>query len=258
MLAIKFDDKEIEFVFNGIKVLNNSFTSLLAKNLLKNETNFYIEERHIKKSNIIYINEFTKLSDFLTLNRSSILIKKILNVLEDKKLVNNELLVNVVNEINKWIGIEYLSLNDGDEIKIINFLLEITKDIDLNQELFTFLIENDFWNEKMLFIFDNVSWLKTNKLLNYLNIHNFLIISNDFRNYIHSINELELVCIINNKYEYFDILDTEKLLDFLELKLNTKINKQNINDMLENKNDKLSNDLFFNILDIVNLNNKFN
>lgn len=252
MLQIKLQKTTMESFYQGIKILNFKYPSLLSKSILNFDTEISIENRIIKKTEIVYINEFSKLSDFLSLNKNSILVKKIIDLLAQKELINNEIITKILDQINEWIGINYLDLNDGDELKIINLIFEVAKDIYLNQDIFLFLLKNNVWTQKMFFVLDNVSWLKINELYQYLNEHNFLIICNDFRNYITNYKEIELVCIINDKYENVDLVDSTKLINYLELKLNSPIDYKNLNSIMTDTSSKLSSDLFFYILNITN------
>lgn len=254
MFNIHFKNINIDFSFNGLKILNFTYPNLLAKEILTNNSTFSESERNIKKTNIVYINEFSKLIDFLSLNKSSFLLKKVVDLIQDNNLINNQLLIDLIHKLNDWIGLDYVEINEGDQIKIINLLLEVSKEIYLDEKSFKFLLENDFWTEKTLFIFDNVSWINLDYLLQHLNLHYFLILAVDFRNYINYFNELELVCLVNEKYESIDLLDHEKLIDYLELKMNMPITNDVMNDFLNKKQSKVSWDIFFHILNILDSN----
>lgn len=244
MLELKLKDNSITCCFDNIKIIQYSYPTLLCK-LIQQEELIWIDEKPIKLNNIVYINEFSKLSDFLNLNKSSFLLKKIIDLINNQPLINYNLLQKVIDDINNWLNVTYLDLNEGDETKIINFLLEISKDITLNQELLLFLLKNDCFSSKMCFIFDNVSWLNKQELYPYLNQHYFLIVTSDFRNYFHTAKDFELVCILHEDLKYFDVVDSTKLLNYLELKLNIPVSIQTINESLRDKTSWFSMQVFY-------------
>lgn len=250
MLEINLNYLEIILTFNGMKIINCTFPSLLAKKLLNDNTQITIDKQIIKKHNIIYLNDFNKLSDFLNLNKGSILMKKIIDFIGSQNLINDELIRNLIQKINAWIGTDYLSINEGDQLKLINLLFEIIKDFDLNQELFSFLLNNDCWPEKQLFIFDNVSWIKKEQLYSQLNNHAFLLLTSDFRNYFNYHQDLELITIFDDNYESIDLLDFDKVINYLELKMNQPITLDEINHHLKNKQTRFSHDFYYHLVSL--------
>lgn len=70
----------------------------------------------------------------------------------------------------------------------------------------------------------------------FLNQHYFLVLTNNFEKYIQNYKELEILTIMKNNYDYFDVLDINHLCVYLQSELNINIDHNNIVELLH-KND---------------------
>ena len=113
----------------------------------------------------------------------------------------------------------------------------------LNDDQFFDLLNQIEFDEKKLIIFDNVSYINYQKCQKLLNNFNVLIICSDLRKIINNYQQLELCCFFNDNF--FDVVDVDKLIAFLELKLATPIKKEELNNYLMKKNDFKSQQINF-------------
>lgn len=155
MLKIINKNKEYEIEFNGIKIFLSQNPTLLYKELFI-DSNIQINDINIKNENIIYINELTKLNEFVNLSKKSFLIKEIFQLLDQYPIINKENLESIVSKINEISNFEIIDSSEGDQVKIINLLLELINNDYLNLKTFKFLCSSIF-EEPKLFILDNVS-----------------------------------------------------------------------------------------------------
>ncbi|GAA5414385.1 hypothetical protein [Ureaplasma ceti] len=216
MLKIKTQHKIYEMEFDGIKVFFNAYPEL-TRELLNNETSFIIDNHEWKKQDIIYINNLTTWSELLVFSKNSKLMNDIIQLLDEYPLIdtnNQELICNVIN--NKYQK-EILETNEGDVYKIVSLLFETKNTGFINKYDFLFILEHDFYITKKLFIIDNFLDLEVQDVINNLNKNNFIFITDNFLKIIKSIDELELITIINEQ-ECFEFSDKDSLIDYWELK----------------------------------------
>lgn len=248
MLTINKENIECELNFDGIKVFQTSNPVKLYKNLIL-ESNISIDNKIIKRDNIIYINELTKLDSFASLSKKSFLIKEIINLLDSYPIINVENIKLIKDYINNKYSEELIDVNDGDVGKVINLFLEFINSEYLNKSLFKFVLENCF-DESKLIILDQVSWLNIKDLYSFVNEHKFIVITHDFRNYIENSQMLELLVSFKDDYNYVEMLDSNKLLVYLEQQMNIEIDDTKINHLLNDKNSQESINFYFNVLKI--------
>ena len=218
MLRILKNNREYEIEFNGIKIFNCSNTTNVYKNIFV-DSHITIDDKEFNKDNIIYINELTKLDDFINLSKKSFVLNLIFKLLEENNIIQRENINKIVEKINDELEIELLSESEGDISKIIQQLFEINEIGYLNIELLDLLFEKCFSNKKYLFVLDNVSWIKIDKLLKYINNHNFIILTNDFRDLIYQKNHLEIITLIKKEYNYQDLINWELIINMIEKEL---------------------------------------
>lgn len=248
MLTINKENIECELNFDGIKVFQTSNPVKLYKNLIL-ESNISIDSKIIKRDNIIYINELTKLDNFVSLGKKSFLIREIINLLDSYPIINVENIKLIKDYINNKYSEELIDVNDGDVGKVINLFLEFINSEYLNKSLFKFVLENCF-DESKLIILDQVSWLNIQDLYSYVNEHKFIVITHDFRNYIENSQMLELLVSFKDDYNYVEMLDSNKLLVYLEQQMNIEIDDTKIDHLLNDKNSQESVNFYFNVLKI--------
>lgn len=221
MLKIIQQNKEYEFNFDGVKIFNAPNPTLLYKQIFTDST-IFIDGKIINKEDIIYIDELSKTDQFINLTKKSELLKQVIDLIATYPLINNENLQQIITKINEELQLEVLEFNEGDITKIITTFLDVVDLNYLDQTKFDIILEK-YLNSKKLFILNNLSWINIQKLYSYINEHNFIIITNDFRRYINHKNELETLVIFKDNYVYTEILDYEKTLAYLEMKTNTFI-----------------------------------
>lgn len=248
MLSINKNNIECELEFDGIKIFQTQNPTKLYKDLILDSV-INIDNKSIKLDNVIYINELTKLTDFVNLNKKSFLIKEIINLLEQYPIINISNINNIKDYINNKYQEELIDTNEGDNNKLINLFIEFINQEYLNKSLFKLILDYCFEDSKLI-ILDNVSWIELNDLYGWLNEHKFIIITYDFREYIKNVSELELLVTFKQNYDYVEMLDSNKLIVYLEKHMNIEVNKEKINTWLNNKNSLESLSFLSNILKI--------
>lgn len=248
MLSINKNNIECELEFDGIKIFQTQNPTKLYKDLILDSV-INIDNKNIKLDNVIYINELTKLTDFVNLNKKSFLIKEIINLLEQYPIINISNINNIKDYINNKYQEELIDTNEGDNNKLINLFIEFINQEYLNKSLFKLILDYCFEDSKLI-ILDNVSWIELNDLYGWLNEHKFIIVTYDFREYIKNASELELLVTFKQNYDYVEMLDSNKLIVYLEKHMNIEVNKEKINTWLNNKNNLESLSFLSNILKI--------
>lgn len=248
MLSINKNNIECELEFDGIKIFQTQNPTKLYKDLILDSV-INVDNKNIKLDNVIYINELTKLTDFVNLNKKSFLIKEIINLLEQYPIINIGNINNIKDYINNKYQEELIDTNEGDNNKLINLFIEFINQEYLNKSLFKLILDYCFEDSKLI-ILDNVSWIELNDLYGWLNEHKFIIITYDFREYIKNASELELLVTFKQNYDYVEMLDSNKLIVYLEKHMNIEVNKEKINTWLNNKNSLESLSFLSNILKI--------
>lgn len=74
----------------------------------------------------------------------------------------------------------------------------------------------------MLFIFNEIDWLKLKDVQAYINSHNFLFLTSDLSTNLLHMKELEAV-VLDNKNGFTEIDDANRLVAYLEKQLNTEL-----------------------------------
>lgn len=235
MLRINKNNIEIEFEYNGIKILQVDNTRKFYKEFIL-DNNIYIDNFVFKPIDIIYISELNRLNEFIDLSKKSFLTKTIISKLIEYPIINQINLEKVVNQVNNDFNNELVESATGDINKLISILIEFVNNNFLNKNNLETILNNCF-DTKKLIIIDEVSWINVKILEKYINQHNFIILTTDFRNYI-DIKQIELLVILKNNYEFTDIIDSSKLILYLEQQMNYDLS--NINEIIKNKDDFVS------------------
>lgn len=223
----------LDFDYDGIKIIQTKYPTKTYRDLMLN-SNIQINGKSIKSDDVIYISELNKLSDFLNLSKKSKLMKEIIDLLDTYPIINHDNIRSIKESINKKYSEELLEDTCGDISKVINLFLEFINDNYLDSRLFEIFL--NMFDESKLVILDNVSWINVDMLSKFLNEHNFIILTHDFRNYIKSIDMLELLLILKDNYDFTDIKDSKNFMFYLEKQLNIEINKEKLEELLRDKN----------------------
>ncbi|WPL40077.1 hypothetical protein [Malacoplasma iowae] len=166
------------------------------------------------------------------MNKSSQIFKEIINYIETNKILGNDKIHNIKEYINSKIGFDVIE-EKNEMQKIISNLFEINDLININKNIFISLIKNNLFDERMTFVFCDIDWLNINDISEYINSHNFIFVTNDLRKNIVNITQIES-CVICNDF-LVEIYDYNKLISYLELKMNTLINNKVIENYLKNE-----------------------
>lgn len=234
MLKIIKNNINIDLDYNGIKILQSNNPNLFYKDVIL-DSSIYIDDYKIKNENIIYINNFSQLKDFMNLTKKSNIYSRIIELLFEYKIINYENINQIINIINNEYQYELLEINEGDNSKLISMFFELLNNKYLDQNLLEIILNNVF-DDKKLIIFDNIEWINLEFLSKFLNQHYFLVLTNNFEKYIQNYKELGILTIIKNNYDYFDVLDINHLCVYLQSELNINIDHNNIVELLH-KND---------------------
>ena len=79
MLSFKYENNWYEIEYFGIKIIETKFTTNFIKSIISEDdeqAKLIIENKSFKWKNILYINEMTRYSDLISLNKNSIIYKK--------------------------------------------------------------------------------------------------------------------------------------------------------------------------------------
>lgn len=247
MLKIIKNNINIDLDYNGIKILQSNNPNLFYKDVIL-DSSIYIDDYKIKNENIIYINNFSQLKDFMNLTKKSNIYSRIIELLFEYKIINYENINQIINIINNEYQYELLEINEGDSSKLISMFFELLNDKYLDQNLLEIILNNVF-DDKKLIIFDNIEWINLEFFSKFLNQHYFLVLTNNFEKYIQNYKELEILTIIKNNYDYFDVLDINHLCVYLQSELNINIDHNNIVELLH-KNDINSQFIFWKLNNI--------
>lgn len=154
MLKIIKNNINIDLDYNGIKILQSNNPNLFYKDIIL-DSSIYINDYKIKNENIIYINNFSQLKDFMNLNKKSNIYSRIIELLFEYKIINYENINQIINIINGEYQYELLEINEGDNSKLISMFFELLNDKYLDQNLLEIILNNVF-DDKKLIILDNI------------------------------------------------------------------------------------------------------
>lgn len=233
MLKIIKNNINLDLDYNGIKILQTNNPNLFYKDVII-DSSIYIDDYKVKNENIIYINNFSQLKDFMNLNKKSNIYSRIIELLFEYKIINYDNINQIVNIINNEYQYELLELNEGDNAKLISMFFELLNDKYLDKSLLEIILNNVF-DDRKLIILDNIEWINLEFLAKFLNQHYFLVITNNFPKYIQNYKELEVTVFIKDNYDYFDVLDINHLCFYLQSELNINIDHNNIVELLHKK-----------------------
>lgn len=253
MLQIKYKNNWYDFEFHGIKIFEVNYTTNFIKSIIVDndeESKLIIDGKNIKWKNVIYINEMSKIDNFLSLNKSNFLYKEIIETIGDNLLINEQLINKIANQINLNLGINNLLSTQYDVSKLISACFEMINLGFIDETTIFNLLNKLNFDERKLIIFDNVSFATYKNCKKLLNNFNILIICSDLRGIVENIKELELCCLEN--HYLFEIINIEKVISFLELKTSLIINEYDLNNYLNKKNDQKSSLIHFYLKSIVN------
>lgn len=235
MLRIIKNNKSYDLEYEGIKIINCDNTTQLYKKWFVDSL-IQIDNKTYKQDDIIYISELTTINQFFNFTKKSFLLDLINNEVNNDLLVNNELVKSIVEKINKMMKFDLLIQCEGDRSKIVQLLFETLDNIFFDEQSLEAILK--YLTKQKLFIFDNVSWLKIDLLQKYLNNHNFIILSSDFRKVITNWEAIELVVNVKKDDNFIEFSDSKILLEHLEKEMCQQIDDKKIDDFFK-KNDSL-------------------
>ena len=229
-LFYKFNAYEISF--EGIKVFQTDNPNKFTIDFLKQVKESKFVNVNIFKNNTIVISDFTRIEDLISLSKSSYIFKEIINYFENFNILNNEKILDIKNHINNKIGFEVIE--EKNELqKIVANIFEVNDLIQINKNVFLSMMKNNIFEERTTFLFCDIDWICINDISEFINDHNFIFITNDLRKNINNITQIESCVICNDKL--LEIYDYNKLISYIELKMNTSINNEIIESYLKNE-----------------------
>ena len=247
MLNIYIDKEQLEFEYEGIKVFYTLNTTHFIKQILQNLSENHIKTSFNTYSKFIYINPLTKLEDLLSFNKTNSLYRKLITYSLDNNLINNEKVKEIINEINKLIGVDFI-LENNDLTKLISALFALNSEEYIDEESFYKFLDFNKSDTKQLIIIQDLTFIKISKIKEFLNYYDFIIVTNIF-SCIENISNLETLIIWNNINNYLEVIDTDKLLSYLEEKINVPITKEIFNNFINNQeNLKLNAEIYYFLL----------
>ncbi len=235
---LKINDKSINIDFNGVKIIQCDNPNKIIKNFFSNNFLLEINNDFFLDENTFIIYDFTKFNDLFSMNKNSKIHKLIIE--------------KILKEINEEYY-DILEQSEGSIDKLISMFFNLKKNDFLNKDDFIFFIKHYFKDKKITFILNNIDWIKINDIKPYINYHNFIILTNNFRNNISNINDLETLFISDLKLNGVEILDKHTIINYLEKELNVEINDFYFNSFIKNFENYEYEKLFFYIKNIKNL-----
>ena len=243
MIKIKLREFNEEWEFEGLKLVWCDNPNLFHKWILEEIDNgnfeLNINSKEIKTDKIIHINEYTKLKDLLNFNKNNMFIHYVLEQIGIDNLFDLTKLEQDIENINVEIGNDFLSLKN-DQNKLLQTLIEINSDVFLNLKDFLFFLNtNELNDEKFTFIINDVSWLKIDGIKRYVNIYNFIFLTNDVRKQLinYDGNNIDNLIVNFNENKFIDFIDVNKINEYLENVLNIKLSSENyVKDIFLGKN----------------------
>lgn len=243
MLSIKYNNNLYELDFEGIKIFETNYTTNVIKNIFSIEDGLMIDGKKYTLKNIIYINEMTKIDEFLSLGKNNYLYKKILEKLDDRKLINDIVINEIIDQLNNELEINNLLSTQYDINRIINGVFELNDLGFISDENFLNILNKIDYEEKKLIIFDNCKYINYERIKKLLNNFNVMIFCSDIRNVISNYKEFEICCYLNENL--FEIISIERLISFLEFKISEPISEKDLNLFLNFDSSKKSNSINF-------------
>ncbi len=241
MIKIINETKNYELEFEGLKIINCDNTRKLYKAWFYN-CNIQINDKKYKQDDIIYISELTKISEFINFTKKSFLTELLNEYIGNENIINSNIVNDIINKINQKVDFDLLTQNDGEKSKLIQLIFEILDDKFIDEKSLKIIIEH-LKNSKV-FILDDISWIKLDFLYKYLNEHNFIILTNDFRKLLINKNQIELVVNVKNNNNFTEFLDSEILFKHLEHDIAYEIDNQRFNEFINEPNSVFSLQLF--------------
>lgn len=231
---LRIEDKNINWEFNGVKILsalNSSWTLLkLKKHITAHKV--FIDENILSINNCIIINEYTTLASLLGWTKSSQFLKNLVLAFDANSIVNNDKLEDFLKIMNNDSKDLINFNNDPIDLIIKNF--QINKELRIDETNLKKVLDcYKQSNKKLTIIISNCSWFKFNLIKNYFSFFYFIIITNSLT-YI-GINSSELeecVAIQNYKGDWYEVLDVGKLILYVEKESNSIFNSEKLNKYL--------------------------
>lgn len=240
-LAFKLDDFSTKISFCGIKIVLVDNPNLFIRNVLgSNEiySNIWINDTLIKKKNILHINSFSRVNDFLNSKKN--------NLFHEYLKKNNVEIVD--HDIQNFVLKSFFNIKDDNLEKLVdmNFSgISLLDSIDIKDDF----IESDnitsllnivkmSSTDKKLLIFNNFFLITIDNLIKYyIQDFNILIVVSNLDELITNKHYLELIVIINSfvnnkfKIDALEIADANLLFKYLEK--NIKNNKDKLKKYIE-------------------------
>ena len=230
MLVFKYNNNLYNVDFNGIKIFEVNYTTNFIKQIISNNE-ISIDGRMFSSKNIIYINEMSKLSEFINMYKTNILYKKIIEYIGDESLVKKDVIDNVIKKINEDFGINDLLIEQYDLNKIIIATFEVNNEEYINDWLMIEILNKLEHSEKKLIIFDNCKYVDYNLCKKLLNNYHILIVCSDIRGIVNNYMELEICCFVGSN-TILEIICLERLISYLEFNLSDQIQESDLNKYL--------------------------
>lgn len=241
MLRIIKNNKSYDLENEGIKIINCDNTTQLYKKWFVDSL-IQIDNKTYKQDDIIYISELTTINQFFNFTKKSFLLDLINNEVNSDLLINNELVKSIVEKINRMMKFDLLIQCEGDRSKIVQLLFETLDNVFFDEQSLEAILK--YLTKQKLFIFDNVSWLKIDLLQKYLNNHNFIILTSDFRKVITNWEAIELVVNVKKDDNFIEFSDSKILLEHLEKEMGQQLDDKKIDDFFKRTDSLFSLQLF--------------
>ena len=231
MINIQTKSYNLSFEYNNIKLLTE-YDDNFVRELIDPFSKIQISNQNIKYSNIVYISKTTKLSDLMSFTKTSPIFQKINSLTSEFSILNEESIARIAFLINSFYGYEFIGINEGDINKLIPILFEMMLDKYVNFDTLKAILSNNLFNDKKLIIIDDLDDVNVEKLFSFLNDHYFLILSKNPIDKINMISSFEILGYVSNSFE---ILDFDKLINFIEKEMSSIFNQEIFNKIKKSK-----------------------
>ena len=241
MLDFFIKNIECNFDYNGLKVFCVPNTTLFLRQLfISLQEGQFIKTEFNKYSKYIMVTPLTKINNLLSLNKTNNLYKKLLDLTQGKKILDEQELALIANTINEELQCDVLEEN-YDIAKLLSTVFNVVGDKYFDEDKLYNLLDFCKTDSKQLLILSDYVNLNLDKLYKYTNYYDFIIVTSKLNSAIYNIKQLETCVVWNDAHNYLEVLDKDKLYAYLEKNTNQLINDQVMDNYLKRSGDQLLN-----------------
>ena len=140
------------------------------------------------------VTPLTKINNLLSLNKTNNLYKKLLDLTQGKKILDEQELALIANKINEELEDDVLEVN-YDIAKLLSTVFNVVGDKYFDEDKLYNLLDFCKTDSKQLLILSDYVNLNLDKLYKYTNYYDFIIVTSKLNSAIYNIKQLE-TCVV--------------------------------------------------------------